>query len=125
MVTNNNTTFSETPKVIAKIWEAVDMINSEKKSTQEVMSETLKINIRPVPFQSTITIELGVTQNEHVIVRMTDKKGNIVRLFGWHLIAGTNVTSISGLASLESGEYIIEVISHLGINIISKSITKK
>ncbi len=95
MDTKNNTTFSETPKVIAKIWEAVDMINSEKKSTQVVTTEALRINIRPELFQSTITIELGLAQNEHVIVRMTDKKGNILRLFGWHLIAGTNVTSIS------------------------------
>lgn len=125
MNTNNDNTFSETPKVIVKLWEAVDMIKSEKKSPLEDVPEIVKINIRPEPFQSTITIELGLSQNEHVIVRMTDKKGNILKLFGWHLIAGTNVTSISELTSLASGEYIIEVISHQGINLFSKSITKK
>lgn len=123
MSPNEENMQSEVPSLILNIWNAVDQINEEKKVvvTTNVLN---KISIRPTPFSSTVTVELGIDTNEHVIVRMTDSKGTILRLFGWHLITGTNVTSISGLSSLTPGEYTIEVLNHLGVIIFKQTIIK-
>lgn len=123
MSPNEENMQAEVPSLILNIWNAVDQINEEKKvaATANVLN---KISIRPTPFSSTVTVELGIDTNEHVIVRMTDSKGTILRLFGWHLITGTNVTSISGLSSIKPGEYTIEVLNHLGVIIFKQTIIK-
>lgn len=123
MSPNEQNMETEVPSLILNIWNAVDQINEEKKEAATTGSLN-KISMRPNPFTSTITVELGIDTNEHVIVRMTDNKGTILRLFGWHLITGTNVTSISGLSSLAQGEYVIEVLNHLGVIIFKQTIIK-
>lgn len=113
----------EVPALILNIWNAVDQIKEEQRMA-EATSVLNKISMTPDPFITSIKIELGIDTNEHVVVRMTNSKGTILRLFGWHLISGTNVTSIAGLSSLPTGEYIVEVLNHLGVVIFKKSIKK-
>lgn len=113
----------EVPALILNIWNAVDHIKEEQR-VAESSSVLNKISMTPNPFIAFIKIELGIDSNEHVVVRMTNSKGTILRLFGWHLITGTNVTSIAGLSSLQPGEYMVEVLNHLGVVIFKQTITK-
>jgi hypothetical protein len=52
--------------------------------------------------------------SKHVIVRMTQVNGKIIRMFGWYLMKGTNITSINELSALEQGDYFIDIIDQEG-----------
>lgn len=73
-----------------------------------------KVTTRPNPFTKTINIEIVCDHSKHVIVRMTQVNGRIIRMFGWYLMKGTNITSINELGALEQGDYFIDIIDQEG-----------
>jgi hypothetical protein len=73
-----------------------------------------KVTVKPNPFSTTITLDISCNQSRHVIVRMFDEDGRIVKMLSWYLVKGTNVTSISELKNLNTGSYLIDVIDHEG-----------
>ena len=73
-----------------------------------------KVTVKPNPFSTTITLDISCDQSRHVIVRMFDEDGRIVKMLSWYLVKGTNVTSINELKNLTTGSYLIDVIDHEG-----------
>src|SRR5687768_15710868 len=66
-----------------------------------------KVTVKPNPFSTTITLDISCDQSRHVIVRMFDEDGRIVKMLSWYLVKGTNVTSINELKNLTTGSYLI------------------
>jgi hypothetical protein len=83
-----------------------------------------KVTVKPNPFSTTITLDISCDQSRHVIVRMFDEDGRIVKMLSWYLVKGTNVTSINELKNLTSGSYLIDVIDHDGKVLHSTEVTK-
>ena len=83
---------------------------------ENMQTETLftKVNLRPNPFSTSVTLEVTSGQNKHVIVRMMSEEGTIVKLFSWYLLKGTNVTTITELAPLHVGGYVLDILDNNG-----------
>ena len=108
---------SRIPALLEKSGRAKVPVTVTATETAEYMEKDIlftKINIRPGTFSSTITLEIGCDQNKQVIVRMIGKEGKIIRLFGWYLLQGTNITTINDLGSANTGDYQIDVLDHSG-----------
>jgi len=69
-----------------------------------------KVTARPNPFFTSITLDVVCEQSRHTIVRMFDMNNRIVKMFGWYLVKGTNVTTINELNSLSGGTYFVDLI---------------
>lgn len=83
-----------------------------------------KVNLRPNPFFSSVTLEVTSGQNKQVIVRMMNTEGQIIKLFGWYLLKGTNVTTINELNSLHIGSYLIDILDNSGEALFSTQLKK-
>ncbi len=83
-----------------------------------------KVTAKPNPFSTTITLDISCDQSRHVIVRMTERDGRIVKLFSWYLMKGTNVTAIHELRCIEDGNYIIDILDQDGVIIYSSELVK-
>ena len=83
-----------------------------------------KITVKPNPFSTTITLDISCDQSRHVIVRMSEKNGPIVKLFSWYLMKGTNVTAIQELKCIEDGNYIIDILDQEGAVLYSTDVVK-
>lgn len=100
-------------------------INQE--TYQEIMKTELifsKVNVRPNLFSTSVTLEVTSNQNHQVVVRMSNDEGQIIKLFGWYLLKGTNVTTISDLQSFNSGIYSMAILGNDGELMYSTEITK-
>jgi len=98
-------------KLSSKIHEAKTPSNSETRNTYSMIT---RVTTRPNPFSRSITIDIACDHSKHVIVRMTQVNGKIIRMFGWYLMKGTNITSINELSALEQGDYFIDIIDQEG-----------
>jgi hypothetical protein len=84
-----------------------------------------RVTVYPNPFQSRISLEVSSLHNETAIVSMLNDQARIIKMFSWYVKAGTNKTSLDGLASLPTGAYTILLRDTSG-NIISETkITKE
>ena len=101
-------------------------ISNPETSPENMNNETLitKVNIRPNPFYTSITLEVISGQNKQVVVRMANEDGKIMKLFGWYLLKGTNVTTITELSSLNNGEYTIDITSNDGVTLFNIQLKK-
>ena len=101
-------------------------ISNPETSLENMNTETLitKVNIRPNPFFTSITLEVISGQNKQVVVRMTNEDGKIIKLFGWYLLKGTNVTTINELSSLNNGEYTIDILGNDGVTLFNLPLKK-
>ena len=85
---------------------------------------SMKVTTRPNPFFTSITLDVTCDQNKHIIVRMFDEAGKIIKMLSWYVMKGSNVTSINELSVLHSGEYFIDIIDTDG-NILFNTILSK
>src|SRR4051794_36268713 len=85
----------------SKIHKAKTTSNSEPRNPYSMIT---KVTTRPNPFTRSITIDIVCDHSKHVIVRMTQVNGKIIRMFGWYLMKGTNITAINELSGLEQGD---------------------
>jgi hypothetical protein len=83
-----------------------------------------KVLIRPNAFFTAITLDVASEQSRHTIVRMYNLEGRIVKMFGWFLVRGTNVTSINEINSLLEGTYYLDMIDNEGNLLYSTNVTK-
>lgn len=83
-----------------------------------------KVIIRPNPFSTTLTLDIGSEENKNIIVRMFDEKGKIIKMFSWYLVKGTNVTSINDLGNLNAGSYVLDIIDNEGTVLFSYTLEK-
>lgn len=95
----------------SKIHEASSSDHSESRNAYSMIT---RVTTRPNPFSRSITIDIVCDHSKHVIVRMTQVNGRIIRMFGWYLMKGTNITAINELSSLEQGDYFIDIIDQEG-----------
>lgn len=84
-----------------------------------------RVTVYPNPFQSRISLEVSSLHNETTIVSMLNSQERIVKMFSWYVKAGTNKTSLDGLASLPPGIYTILLRDTSGNIIIETKITKE
>jgi hypothetical protein len=77
---------------------------------EETIFMITKVNAKPNPFFTSITLDVVCEQNRHTIVRMFDMNDRIVKMFSWYLVRGTNVTTINELNSLGGGTYSVDII---------------
>lgn len=83
-----------------------------------------KVTARPNPFSTVITLDVICDYSRHVIVRMFDEDGKIIKMFSWYLVKGTNVTAINDLRSIGSGTYVIDIIDNEGSVLYSTAVKK-
>lgn len=132
---NNQMTGSMTQKMIGAVPEMIGRLGRGQKQPinnniemypENMQTEALftKVNLRPNPFFSSVTLEVTSGQNKQVIVRMMNLEGQIIKLFGWYLLKGTNVTTINELNSLHNGEYVIDILDNGGDVLFSAQLKK-
>jgi len=85
----------------------------------------LKVTTRPNPFFTSVTLDITCDQNKHVIVRMFDDAGKIIRMISWYVMKGSNVTSISELNTLNNGQYFLDIIDSEGSILFNTMLTKQ
>ena len=85
----------------------------------------LKVSIKPNPFTTTLTLEASSDRNKQIIVKMIDPAGRIIKMFGWFLIEGTNVTTMPGFKKIPAGEYSIDLFDQEGVRLHSSTISKQ
>ncbi|MBC7849276.1 MAG: hypothetical protein H7Y31_06050 [Chitinophagaceae bacterium] len=100
--------------------------NEQNFNPENMQTETLftKVNLRPNPFHTSITLEVTSGQNKQVIVRMMDTEGQIIKLFGWYLLKGTNVTTVTELMMLQGGEYLVDILDNNGSILFTTALKK-
>ena len=94
-----------------KIHEANSPLNGETRNPYNMIT---RVTTRPNPFTKSITIDIVCDHSKHIIVRMTQVNGKIIRMFGWYLMKGTNITAINDLTALDQGDYFIDIIDQEG-----------
>ena len=123
----------QTQKASAKIPEAFRRIlqfagNNEGAVTNPTSKPNemiLKVTTRPNPFFTSVTLDITCDQNKHVIVRMFDDAGKIIRMISWYVMKGSNVTSISELNTLNNGQYFLDIIDSEGSILFNTMLTKQ
>lgn len=86
---------------------------------------SLKVTTKPNPFFTSITLDVTCDQNKHIIVRMFDEAGKIIKMLSWYVMKGSNVTSINELKSLNSGHYYLDIIDSEGSILFNTMLSKK
>jgi coproporphyrinogen III oxidase-like Fe-S oxidoreductase len=84
-----------------------------------------RVTVYPNPFQSRISLEISSLHNETAIVSMLNSQNKIIKMFSWYIKAGTNKTSLDGLASLPADTYRILLTDTNGGAISETKIIKK
>ena len=86
---------------------------------------SMKVTSRPNPFFTSVTLDVTSDQNKHIIVRMFDEAGKIIKMLSWYVMKGSNVTSINGLNILNSGQYFLDIIDTEGTVLYNTMLSKK
>ena len=84
-----------------------------------------KLTAYPNPFVNSITIEISTDRDDHVIIRMRERKGKILRMFSWHLLEGSNLCSLNDLHDLLEGDYILDAVNEEGIVLGNAKVLRK
>jgi hypothetical protein len=119
-----NEMISKVPMMIGRLSNGTEeTLNADP---EKMKTETLftKVNLRPNPFSTVVTLEVTSGQNKQVIVRMTSEEGQIFKLFSWYLLKGTNVTTITELTPLHAGGYILDILDNNGALLYSVDLKK-
>ena len=82
------------------------------------------INAYPNPFLSSITVEVISEQDQHNILRLTDKEGRFIKVLSWRLQKGTNIAALNNLGKIGTGTYTLDIIDQ-NANILHKTRLEK
>jgi len=127
MTNKMNSTISKIPDMICRLGRpGENQINNPETYPVNMQTEQLftKVNMRPNPFFTSVTLEVTSGQNKQVIVRMMNHEGQIVKLFGWYLLKGTNVTTMNELNALHNGAYIMDILDNGGEMLFTTQLNK-
>ena len=86
---------------------------------------SLKVTTRPNPFFTSVTLDVTCDQNKHIIVRMFDEAGKIIKMLSWYVMKGSNVTSINELNILNTGHYFLDIIDTEGTVLFNTKLSKQ
>ena len=84
-----------------------------------------KVTAKPNPFYTALTLDVTCEQNRHIIVRMFNDDGKIIKMFSWYLVKGTNITVINELGNLSSGTFFLDIIDNEGHTLYSTRLDKE
>jgi hypothetical protein len=114
------------PDVFTRLQQSMyELIHQENGAVVKQFNMTTRISIKPNPFSTTITIEITCDSSKHIVVRMCDYEGKIIKMFGWYLMRGTNVTAIQELRQISTGEYRVDVMDQDGGLLYSSTVSKE
>jgi hypothetical protein len=118
---------AEIPDAFRRLQQSVGKNGSgEKSNTNHKPDEmSMMVTTRPNPFFTTVTLDVTCDQNKHIIVRMFDEAGKIIKMLSWYVMKGSNVTSINDLNILNSGKYFLDVIDTDGTVLFNTILSKK
>ena len=104
-------------------------VSKETGAESDVNSRTnemsMKVTTRPNPFYTSVTLDITCEQNKHIIVRMFDEAGKIIKMLSWYVMKGSNVTSLNELGVLSNGQYFLDIIDTDGIVLFKTRISKQ
>jgi hypothetical protein len=86
---------------------------------------SMKVTTRPNPFFTSVTLDVICDQNKHIIVRMFDEAGKIIKMLSWYVMKGSNVTSINELHILNNGQYFLDIIDTEGTVLFNTTLSKQ
>jgi hypothetical protein len=86
---------------------------------------SMKVTTRPNPFYTSVTLDVICDQNKHIIVRMFDEAGKIIKMLSWYVMKGSNVTSINELHNLNTGQYYLDIIDSEGTVLFNTRLSKQ
>ena len=113
------------PEAFRRILQVTGNQGTASDSTSKPNAMSLKVTTRPNPFFSTVTVDITCDQNKHVIVRMFDETGKIIKMLSWYVMKGSNVTSINDLNILTSGQYFLDIIDTEGTVLFNTTLSKQ
>lgn len=117
---------SQVPENFRRLLQFVAKQGNADKSTNTKPNEmSMKVTTRPNPFYTSVTLDVISDQNKHIIVRMFDEAGKIIKMLSWYVMKGSNVTSINELSILSSGEYFLDIIDTEGTVLFNTIISKQ
>ena len=108
------------------IVEALNRIlhDSRRQSGEHETHRNMILRSKPNPFTTSITVDITCEYNRHVIVRLNDDYGKILKMLSWYLVGGSNITTINDLNELHSGNYHLDVLDGEGNIISSQTLSK-
>jgi hypothetical protein len=119
-------TYSDVPESFRRLFEFVtntEVIDRDQiKKPNEI---TMKVITRPNPFLTSVTLDVTCDQNKHIIVRMFDEGGKIIKMLSWYVMKGSNVTSIKELNVLDNGQYFLDIIDTEGTVLFNTMLSKQ
>lgn len=98
------------PAFLLNVLNAVEAIRQEGDD-KKIKLTPLAVQLKPREFKHQVTIEVLSENEQEMIVKFREANGTIHRLFGWQLIAGSNVTTLQQLERLPEGNYVLEIFS--------------
>ena len=106
---------TQIPETFRRLLQFVTKNDGEHEGPDHKPNEmNMKVTTRPNPFFSSVTLDVTCDQNRHIIVRMFDEAGRIIKMLSWYVMKGSNVTSINELNILSNGEYFLDIIDTEG-----------
>lgn len=73
-----------------------------------------------------IGLEIVSNKSDHSIVRLYNTDGGkIIKMMGWFLVAGLNITSLNLSGELEEGTYRVDILNLEGMQLYHKDFEKK
>lgn len=97
----------------------------EKSTLNNHNEMSIKVKTHPNPFFTSVTLDVTCDQNKHIIVRMFDEDGRIIKMLSWYVMKGSNVTSINELSMLNNGQYFLDIIDTEGTILFNTIISKQ
>lgn len=117
---------SQVPDTFRRLLQFVAKDDSDGKSKNNKPIEmSMKVTTRPNPFFTSVTLDVTSDQNKHIIVRMFDEAGKIIKMLSWYVMKGSNVTSINELHILSNGQYFLDIIDTEGTVIYNTMLSKQ
>ena len=120
---NSNPQIPEAFRRILQFVAKTDLPDNNVNTKPNEMS--MKVTTRPNPFLTSVTLDVTCDQNKHIIVRMFDEAGKIIKMLSWYVMKGSNVTSINELQILNNGQYFLDIIDSEGTILFNTMISKK
>jgi hypothetical protein len=102
----------------------MDQQNSWTANAADNGNMITKIIIGPNPFETSIAFEIDCVNSKHLIIRMTDARERIVKMFSWFVVKGANVTTFNEMESLEAGIYCLDVMDLEGELLLTTEVVK-
>ena len=116
---------SQIPEAFRRILQFVAKKEATDSPNTKPHEMSMKVITRPNPFFTAVTLDVTCDQNKHIIVRMFDEAGKIIKMLSWYVMKGSNVTSINELSILNNGQYFLDIIDSEGTVLFNTVLSKE